>query len=612
MGDGNCSQCGAPLGGSSVCMQCPEELSFTGAGDLPLDVLLPLPGYQLVAELGRGGQGVVFRAVQKSLNRAVAIKVLHPRYLSDRNVRARFKKEAQLLAGLSHENVVAIIDRGAEGQIGFLVMELIEGETLQQQLKREMPSRRRAVEVLRHVAAGLDYCHDRGLVIRDLKPSNLLVNQRGIVKIADFGLAKVIATGDSEHETDTQISKSGQAFGTPRYMSPEQSAARELDHRTDLYSFGLIAYEVLTGPLPMHHLPPASERGVGLPQALDRVIQRMLDPVPDARFQSAGAFLHAVQEALGSSDSEARPASAAARSAGSTLVIGRVQYTPATELAGFALGAVVLGAVIAGSIAPAVAPLAPAVPVWVAPSPAPGQVVARFTLPGPWWLRARGAQVLALATDSLTGATWLARFGPESARGIAPVVERFPLDPVAAELTPDGTALVVATRDRLLARVDLEPGLSVQARAALDFAPRGVHIAADGTVTVASAGGERLFDRALAPGARRPAPPAAYETAGDPPWAWLGWSQELAPVRPDGTLDARRIKVPDGAPGPLGVGDGVAVVPAAGGLAVVPLSGAAAVRRVTLPLPVPISALLARSGEIWAASRHGDSVALVR
>ncbi len=249
--------------------------------------------YQFESEIGRGGMGVVYRARQLSLNRPVAIKVLPTRFALDEQFRQRFQQEAQVIATLVHENIVHVYDiEPAEGTY-FIVMELIDGSSL-----RELrASRRFGVEEVRSigiaVARALRCAHAQGIVHRDVKSHNVMVTRDAKVKLMDFGIARVDGTGIK--------TQTGSVLGTPEYMAPEQARTGETSPRTDLYSLGVLLYELATGRLPFtgndpfsvafKHVSedPAPPRSVepGLPEWLERVILKAMAKAPEERYQSA-------------------------------------------------------------------------------------------------------------------------------------------------------------------------------------------------------------------------------------------------------------------------------------------------------------------------------------
>jgi serine/threonine protein kinase len=211
-----------------------------------------LGSYEIAGPLGAGGMGEVYRARDRKLDREVAIKVLPEHLAEDAGALARFEREAKAVAALSHPNILAIHDFGRHERIAYAVMELLEGETLRGKLQGAPLSMRKAVDYARQIAQGLGAAHDRGIVHRDLKPENLFVTKEGRVKILDFGLARQdtppAGRGDESHSpTEARLTEAGALLGTVGYMSPEQVRGRSADHRSDIFSFGCVLHEMLSG-----------------------------------------------------------------------------------------------------------------------------------------------------------------------------------------------------------------------------------------------------------------------------------------------------------------------------------------------------------------------------
>ncbi len=248
-------------------------------------------GYRIERLLGVGGMGVVYRAIQESLGRPVALKVLPPRPKNEADFAERFELEARVLASLSHPRIVSIIDRGLETGIAYFVMELVEGESLRRWVERGKTKPAQVVPLAMQVCEGLMYAHAKGVVHRDIKPENLLVDLAGNVKIADFGLARIVrGSRDEVH----RITLSGMTLGTPFYMAPEQVQGADVDERADLYALGVVLYELLTGTLPVGRFHAPSRRSPGLDPRLDRLVVRLLASDAADRPRSA----HEVAETL--------------------------------------------------------------------------------------------------------------------------------------------------------------------------------------------------------------------------------------------------------------------------------------------------------------------------
>lgn len=233
--------------------------------------------YKILAELGRGGMGIVYKAYQTSLNREVAIKVLPPNLAVDENIVKRFHREAEAAARLSHPHIVQIFDINEISGLHFFAMEYLKGETLTQKIEREGPlSLKEAVRITMMVADALNYSHSEGIVHRDIKPGNIMIDPHGHVKVTDFGLARAIES--------SRLTMTGTIIGTPEYMSPEQARGENLDGRSDLYSLGLVLYEMLTGRIPFEATTPfaVAQKQIYEPLTSPSSIRSEISPVLDA------------------------------------------------------------------------------------------------------------------------------------------------------------------------------------------------------------------------------------------------------------------------------------------------------------------------------------------
>jgi len=258
--------------------------------------------YEIVATLGAGGMGEVYRARDARLGRDVAVKVLPASYSSDTERLRRVGQEARALASLNHPNIVAIHDVGDHEHSTYIVSELLEGQTLRDRLRDGPLSQRKATEFAVHIAQGLAASHDKGIVHRDLKPENIFITQDGRLKILDFGLAKLTypdnaPVGSSAATLDTHA---GTVLGTMGYMSPEQVRGGAVDHRSDIFALGAILYEMLSGKRAFHGDTPADALSAILHQdppelseathrvapALERIVRHCLEKNPAERFQS--------------------------------------------------------------------------------------------------------------------------------------------------------------------------------------------------------------------------------------------------------------------------------------------------------------------------------------
>src|SRR5205085_5189987 len=217
---------------------------------MPLAASTRLGPYEIVAPLGVGGMGEVYRARDTRLARDVAVKVLPDHFAQDPRRLARFEREVKAVAALSHPNILAIHDYGTHEAVTYAVMELLEGETLRSRLSNGPLTWRKTVEICAAIADGLAAAHAKGIVHRDLKPENLFLTVDGRVKILDFGLARIMSLPNSQSETgpyDPAETDLGTVMGTAGYMSPEQVRGQPADERSDLFSCGCILYEMLTG-----------------------------------------------------------------------------------------------------------------------------------------------------------------------------------------------------------------------------------------------------------------------------------------------------------------------------------------------------------------------------
>jgi predicted Ser/Thr protein kinase len=292
------------LRGSQVALDAPEPPPASeGAlhGTFVSRGKVELPGYELLELLGQGGMGEVWLARQQSLARTVAVKLLPPRLAKDPEFVTRFEKEATALATLSHPNIIQIIDRGVAGEHYYFAMEYVEGRSLRQMLGVHRLPPQQGLRILLQVARAIEYAHEKGIIHRDLKPENILVDLKGHAKVADFGLAGIKRPDSRLNLTGTAV-----AMGTLNYMAPEQRKdARSVDGRADLFSLGVVIYEVLTGELPVGRFRSPSERVQGLDTRVDEVVGRLLENDPEARYAHAGEVCTALEAVLGSSSGPA-------------------------------------------------------------------------------------------------------------------------------------------------------------------------------------------------------------------------------------------------------------------------------------------------------------------
>jgi serine/threonine protein kinase len=261
--------------------------------------------YRLIAPLGAGGMGEVWKVRDEKLDRDVALKVLPARLAADPDALARFEREAKAVAALSHPNILAIYDFGQAGGRHYAVMELLEGQTFRELIAGGPLSAKKAVEYGRQIAEGLAAAHARGIVHRDLKPENLFVTRDGHVKILDFGLARQGATpndaGQTSSPTVARATEPGTVMGTVGYMAPEQVRGELADHRADIFVFGAVLYEMLAGrraferatgaetmtAILREDAPSLASVRNAVPPALAQVVEHCLEKRPEDRFQSA-------------------------------------------------------------------------------------------------------------------------------------------------------------------------------------------------------------------------------------------------------------------------------------------------------------------------------------
>ena len=294
---------------------------------MPLAPGARLGPYRIDAEIGAGGMGHVFRATDTRLDRKVAIKVLPQHRWSDPQVRLRFEREARALSSLSHPHLCALYDVGELTQSGasvpYLVMELLEGETLRERLENRL-SIRKALLWGAQIAEGLAAAHAKGVIHRDLKPENVFITGGELLKILDFGLATTPpAGGDSSTAVRTEP---GIVMGTAHYMSPEQVRGTNLDARSDIFSLGIVLFEMLTGSVPFHARSSVETMNSilvdeppdlpGIPDAVETIVRRCLEKDPAQRFASAKDLAFALESAAKNVHTSAKAPLAARRGEG--------------------------------------------------------------------------------------------------------------------------------------------------------------------------------------------------------------------------------------------------------------------------------------------------------
>jgi predicted Ser/Thr protein kinase len=319
-----CPQCGAQLPSDAPDGLCPKcvmalnlktETVFTGDSPaaqppLPPEQIAPhFPQLEILECLGRGGMGVVYKARQKTLNRLVALKLLAPERVGDAKFAGRFTHEAQALAALNHPNIVTIYDFGQAGGFYFLLMEFVDGVNLRQLLRARKFTPEEALAIVPPLCDALQFAHERGIVHRDIKPENLLLDKTGRVKVADFGIAKMLGAdnGGKGSESAAPENATQHAVGTPGYSAPEQkSNPQRVDSRADIYSLGVVFYEMLTGELPGKKIEAPSKK-VQIDVRLDEVVMRALEKTPELRWQTAADLRTQVETITQSPHSEIPP-----------------------------------------------------------------------------------------------------------------------------------------------------------------------------------------------------------------------------------------------------------------------------------------------------------------
>ncbi|MBC7852960.1 MAG: serine/threonine protein kinase, partial [Pirellulaceae bacterium] len=299
----NCPRCQSPLASDAPEGLCPACLMAGGLASAPspagsamttpwtdekraaaiADLAPHFPQLEIIELLGQGGMGAVYKARQKHLDRLIALKVIPPEAAKEPAFAERFAREARALARLNHPNIVTVYDFGQSDGVYFLLMEFVDGLNLRQTMQTGNLSPQEALAIVPHICDALQYAHDQGIVHRDVKPENVLLDKSGRVKIADFGLAKLLTQSPQNYT----LTHSMQVMGTPRYMAPEQiEKPTEVDHRADIYSLGVMFYEMLTGELPMGRFAPPSQK-VQIDIRIDEIVLRSLEKEPAKRYQHA-------------------------------------------------------------------------------------------------------------------------------------------------------------------------------------------------------------------------------------------------------------------------------------------------------------------------------------
>jgi len=254
--------------------------------------------YELLEKIGDGGMAVVYKGKDKLLNRFIAVKILRPEFTQDATFVENFKRESQAAAGLTHPNIVGVYDVGREGNINYIVMELIEGRTLNEIIAEEAPmDYKRVIDITKQVASALRVAHKNKIIHRDVKPHNIMITNDGVVKLADFGIARAV--------NDATLSTGSKIIGSVHYFSPEQARGNYVDERSDIYSLGIVMYEMLTGKVPFdgdnpvtvalkhinEEITPPSELVDGIPPALERCVMKATNKYQTNRYSSADELI---------------------------------------------------------------------------------------------------------------------------------------------------------------------------------------------------------------------------------------------------------------------------------------------------------------------------------
>jgi serine/threonine protein kinase len=262
--------------------------------------------YQIISQLGQGGMATVFKAYHERLDRYVAIKVMHKAFQDDPSFQARFHREAKIVARLEHPNIVTVYDYNEHEGEPYLVMKYVEGKTLKRVLNEGTPALRQILHIVDSVGSALDYAHQQGVLHRDVKPSNIILDDNNMVYLTDFGLARIAGAGESTMSQDMIL-------GTPQYISPEQAQGQgQVDSRTDIYSFGIVLYELIVGRVPFNadtpfaivhdhiysRLPLPSAANPEVPPEVESVLLKALAKKPNDRYSSAREMADAFRAAV--------------------------------------------------------------------------------------------------------------------------------------------------------------------------------------------------------------------------------------------------------------------------------------------------------------------------
>ena len=299
MKEKNCSSCQRKLPELSPGNLCPVCVLEGARDSSPMsgipaleDIQVAFPNFVIHECIGRGGMGIVYRATVSAEDREVALKVLDPSLSDQADFAERFEREARMLGQLSHPHIVSIFDHGKNEAFFWLTMEFVDGVNLRQAMRTSQFTPEQALEIIPDLCSALQFAHENAIYHRDIKPENILLTADGKVKVVDFGIARLM--GDQAEFT---LTRTGSALGSTAYMAPEQiESPQDVDHRADIYSLGVVFYEMLTGSLPLGRFPAPSEK-TGSYQGLDEIVFRALEKEREKRFQNASDIPHEVRTA---------------------------------------------------------------------------------------------------------------------------------------------------------------------------------------------------------------------------------------------------------------------------------------------------------------------------
>jgi tRNA A-37 threonylcarbamoyl transferase component Bud32 len=355
----HCPKCQAPVPPEAPQGLCPKcllasvstatEAGQSAEGQAPPSleaVAAVFPHLEILEFIGQGGMGFVYKARQPKLDRCVALKLLQQKPGSDPSFNERFHREARVLARLSHPNIVAVHDFGQAANFFYLLMEFVDGVNLRQAMRAGRFTSAQALALVPKICDALQYAHEEGVLHRDIKPENILLDTRGRLKIADFGIAKIL--GDRK---DITLTGHNAAVGTPHYMAPEQlERPHEVDQRADVYSVGVVFYEMLTGELPLGRFAPPSEKAA-VDARVDPVVMRALEKERERRFQSAGEVKTEVENITANPGAVPKQGTSAAPNSASVIPPGTAYSgTPAAEGKKWSRRALASGALVGISL----------------------------------------------------------------------------------------------------------------------------------------------------------------------------------------------------------------------------------------------------------------------